>query len=361
MKHKPMLFHSKTLLFFFLSSILLFSCTKNIDPPINSSFIQAADISFLPQIEANGITFFDQNSKAADPLLILKENGINTIRLRIWKNPQTQHSSLDEVLSFTQRLRDLDLKLWLSVHYSDTWADPGKQIIPNQWNGLSHQALLDSVYQYTAKISTLLAPDIIQIGNEINNGFLHPQGNIWSNEDQFVELLSEASKAIRTNIPESKIMMHYAGTTGSFDFFEKISSVDYDAIGLSYYPIWHGKDIDALETTLFELKEHHGKEIYIAEMAYPFSLAWNDWTTNIIGSEDQLILPDFPATTEGQKSYIRHIKDRLLSIDAEGLAYWGATYVAFDGPNSTDGSSWENQALFGFNNAALKALDAFNN
>lgn len=342
---------------FFLT--LVCSCSEEKPPPTSSNLIQAVDISFLPMIESKGLTFFDKNAQAGNALSILKESGINTIRLRLWNNPANDHSSLKEVKEFADRIKTEGLKLWLSVHYSDKWADPGNQVLPVPWKDIPYAELLDSVYQMTSDITSILEPDYIQIGNEINNGFLHPHGNLWSNESQFLELLSYSSKAIRDTDAMAKIMIHYAGYSGSVGFFERLKELDYDAIGLSYYPKWHGKDMDELEETMKTLGDTYNKEILIAETAYPFTLGWNDWTTNIVGSEDQLILPEFPASTEGQRAFLQNIKDRLITIDAAGFAYWGATYVAFDGNDSTNGSPWENQALFGFNNSALKALNVF--
>ena len=204
-------------------------------------------------------------------------------------------------------------------------------------------------------------PNIIQIGNEINNGFLHPEGSRYAQPSQFLELLSGGIQAVRDHSTgEIKIMLHYAGHQGSDVFFKRVKDLDYDIIGLSYYPIWHGKSLTQLEQSLIQLETLYGKAIMIAETAYPFTLGWNDWTNNSVGLEDQLILPDYPATPQGQKDFVLQLKTMMIDLEGGiGLSYWGAELIAWNGEESTAGSPWENQALFDFNNQALPALDVF--
>ena len=155
-------------------------------------------------------------------------------------------------------------------------------------------------------------------------------------------------------------MIHYAGIgSGATWFFNKMSSINYDYIGLSYYPVWHGKNLSDLNTTITTLGQTHNKKVIIAETAYPFTLNWNDWTNNIVGQNDQLI-PTYPASNDGQKNFILAIKN-LVKQNSKGLGfcYWGAEWIAFRGPTATNGSSWENQALWDFNNNALPVMDAF--
>jgi arabinogalactan endo-1,4-beta-galactosidase len=137
--------------------------------------------------------------------------------------------------------------------------------------------------------------------------------------------------------------------------------LDYDIIGISYYPIWHGKSLTELELQLNNLSQTFEKEIVIAETAYPFTLDWNDWTTNIVGSENQIITPDFPANPTGQHDFILQI-NKLSTHNLErgiGFCYWGGELVSWYGNQATNGSAWENQALLDFNNKALPVLDAF--
>lgn len=358
----------KNILLILVVSCTLFSCastdspepTPEPTPVANYDFIRAADISYLPLIESEGTTY-KHNGIAENALTTLKNAGCNTVRIRLWNNPSDSHSGLTEVKALAIRAKQAGFKVWLTVHYSDTWADPGNQTTPIAWQSLSFNNLKTAVANYTSTILTEIQPDIIQIGNEINSGLLWPQGNLITNESQCLELLSVASATIRNQSPNTKIMLHYAGIgSGATWFFNKVSSINYDYIGLSYYPIWHGKVLADVTSTINSLSQTHNKKVLIAETAYPFTLNWNDWTNNILGANDQLIT-NFPATNDGQKNYLLAIKSLLKqTTNGIGFCYWGGEWVAFRGPQATNGSSWENQALWDFNNNALPVMDAFN-
>ena len=326
----------------------------------NLAFISAVDISKYPEISNTNQIFYDLDENQKDFLTILKEKGINTIRLRLWVNPVNEHSGFNEVKQFSQSLKTHGFKTWLTLHYSDSWADPGQQNPPSQWQGISFSALKDSVYNYTKKVMQEMQPDYIQIGNEINTGILHPYGDLATNHQNFIELVQQGSLAVRERSMDCKIILHYAGIEHADWFFTQVNQIDYDIIGLSYYPIWHGKSLTALNTRMQELSNIHNKKILIAETAYPFTLEWNDWTNNIVGLDEQLILPEYPATPEGQRNFIRQIKTLTKELEnGIGFCYWGAELIAWKGNQSTDASPWENQALFDFNNKALSVLNEF--
>ena len=262
---------------------------------------------------------------------------------------------------FSGLLKSLGFKIWITPHFSDTWAHPGQQQIPGSWESMSFDELKTQIYSYTNQIMSQMEPDYIQIGNEINTGILFPSGDIQNNSIQFIELLNQGVNAVRSNSNITKIILHFAGYDGSQWFFNLVNQVDYDIIGISYYPIWHGKSLDELQLELTALSDNFEKEILIAETAYPFTLGWNDWTNNIVGLEEQLILPDYPATPNGQQSFIRDLKSLIFDINnGIGFCYWGAELIAWDGENSENGSVWENQALFDFENKELPVLEEFN-
>jgi arabinogalactan endo-1,4-beta-galactosidase len=338
----------------------LISCSREEETkPIETSFINAADLSSVPEIESYAVDFYNFDGEKEDILITLKNAGINTVRLRIWNNPPEGHCNLKEVTLFSRRIRSLGMKVWLTVHYSDTWADPASQAPPEAWQGIPFNSLKDSVYNFTTRIMTEIHPEYIQIGNEVNNGFLFPYGDRYKNEKQFIELLETGIKAVKEH-GKAVIFIHYAGIKGSDEFFETIKDINYDMIGLSYYPIWHGKDLQLLGNTLNELSKKNNKKIVIAETSYPFTLQWNDLTHNVVGMEEQLILPEFPATPEGQRDFLKKIKSIVRSVPyGSGLCYWGGELVAFKGPDSQNGSSWENQALYDFNNKALPVIKVF--
>ena len=347
--------------------LILISCRKedvNDSSTVtgNQEFINAVDISRYPEISNSNPTFFDLEGNQNDFLTILKDNGVNTVRLRLWVNPSDEHSGFEEVKQLSQTLKNNGFKVWLTLHYSDTWADPGHQETPSNWSGLSFNNLKDSLYNYTQKVINEIIPNYIQIGNEINNGILHPTGDISTNYQNFISLIQEGCSAVRENSDDCKIIIHFAGIENSDLFFSQLSSINYDIIGLSYYPIWHGKSLNNLKTTMQYLSDSYNKQIVIAETAYPFTLEWNDWTNNIVGSDDQLILPEYPATDEGQRKFIMDLKTITQELEKGiGFCYWGAELIAWKGDQSTDASPWENQALFNFDNEALPVLSVFQN
>lgn len=342
--------------------MIFIGCNKEypIKPNINSTiFIKGVDASFLPEIRTTNISFYNAETIKEDMLLTLKNAGVNTIRLRIWNNPTNRHSNLTEAKTFAEEIKQLNMKVWVTVHYSDTWADPGAQTKPLTWQNINFSQLKDSVYYFTKNIVQQINPDYIQIGNEINNGLLWPDGST-NNLNQMVELLQSGAKAIRNVNTSSKIMIHHAGYKNAEWFFNQIKSVDYDFIGISYYPTWHGKSLDTLQLQLNILNTNFNKPTIIAETSYPFTFGYNDWTNNIIGDSGQ-ILPQFNATESGQKAYLQSILNiSKLAENCLGFCYWGADYVSFKGPEAKNGSSYENQAFWNFNNKALPVLQVYN-
>lgn len=351
-------------LLFILFSVSILSCSSDnsseTEPPVvEDEIIRGADMSFLPLAESEGAVYKHDN-QPENAITTLKNAGCNAIRIRLWQNPSDGHSGLAEVKAFAQRIKAANMKVWLTVHYSDTWADPANQTKPVAWQSLNFTALKTAVTDYTNQVMTEINPDIIQIGNETNDGMLWPEGRLSTNESQYLELAAAASSAIRSKSTTTKIMLHHAGISGSDWFFSKVATIDYDYIGLSYYPIWHGTSLVALQNTMNTLGHLYNKKVLIAETAYPFTFGYNDYTNNIIGMQNQ-ILPAFPATEAGQKGFLSAIKNVInQSSHGIGFCYWGSEWIAFRGPTATNGSTWENQALWDFNNNSLPVLDVFN-
>ena len=351
-----------------LSIVLVFACRKKTIPPITppiitiveDTFIRGADLSFLPEIEQTGTQFYNIDSVGGNVLSIMQSAGCNTVRIRLWVNPGNTHSSFDEVSELAKRVKQNKMKVWLDFHYSDTWADPGHQALPGAWNGLSVAVLLDSVYTYTKRVMSAIQPEYVQIGNEINGGLLWNIGSI-NNQSNFIDLLKAGSKACRDALPASKIIIHFAGLNNSEWFYTLLQTnkLDYDIMGLSYYPIWHGRNLDTLEQSLKRLTSLTGKKVVIAETSYPFTLGWNDYTNNIIGDTSQIV-SNYEPTSVGQLNFLKKIRSILEQNKlGMGFCYWGCEWVAFKGPVSTTGSSWENQAVFNFNRRALPVMQAF--
>lgn len=326
-------------------------------PTSKTTLLRGTDFSQLPKIEQQGFIFYTQDSTAIDPLLLLKDKGINCIRLKVWNNP-TGDASLNELMPLVQRIKNHELLLMLTLHYSNSWSDPGQQVIPSQWSNLSQAVLLDSVYSFTRNVIELLEPDYVQIGNEINHGFMHPAG-LRNGNGNFQHLLQAGVSAVKSVDTSITTLIHFAGYTNAQALFQTIDTIDFDAVGLSYYPMWHGKNLSDLETACFDLRDDLGRPVFLLETSYPFTLDWADWTNNHIGSTDQII-DDFPPTRHGQAAFIaamRQISDSL----GTGLVYWGGELVPYMGPQSQQGSPYENQALFNFNGVELPVISALGN
>jgi arabinogalactan endo-1,4-beta-galactosidase len=241
-----------------LKIILSLILILNIFLKSQSEFIKGVDVSTLLQIEDNG-GLFKENGLSKDPLQIFKDHGINYVRLKLWHTPTANYNNQQKVLIAAQRIKSKGLKFLLDFHYSDWWADPGNQTKPATWNGLPFQSLKDSVYEYTKNVITTLKtynllPDMVQIGNEIICGMLWKDGRIcdqyntpqqWNN---FASLVKEGILGVNEsiNVNDSvKIMIHIdrgGDNVGARWFYDGLiaQNVEFDVIGLSFYPWWHG-------------------------------------------------------------------------------------------------------------------------
>ena len=239
-----------------------------------------ADISFLPELEAKGMKFSDKGIEK-DALLILKEHGFNYIRLRIFNDPARDSGyspkkgfcDLTNTLKMAKRVKEAGMKFLLDFHYSDYWADPGKQTKPAAWRNLSLEDLKKAVYDYTKNVIQQLkeqgtTPDMVQIGNEINHGIVWPDGNV-SNIDGLAQLFNAGVAATKAIDPSITIMLHVAlgGQNDESVFFLDnmiARGVYFDVIGESYYPKWHGT-LDDLRNNLNDLVRRFNKDVIVVE------------------------------------------------------------------------------------------------
>jgi len=340
----------------------------------SSAFIKGADVSFIPQIEDFG-GVYKENDIPQDPLKILKDHGFNYIRLKLWHTPTENYNNLEKILYMAKRIKDRDLKFLLNFHYSDTWADPGKQYKPAAWEGLAFNVLKDSIYIYTKTVMQALnaqqtLPDMVQIGNEITSGMLWNDGHVGGSYDtpqqweNLGELISAGIQGVRESCDAGdsvRIMIHIdrGGDNGGCRwFFNNLESqnVEYDIIGLSFYPWWHGT-LGQLRTNLNDLALRYGKEIVVAETAYPWTLQCYDSVNNIVGGSNDL-LSGYPATVAGQKNFLRDLLKIIHNVPNQkglGLFYWAPEYISVE----PIGSPWENNALFGFDGSVLSSMDVF--
>ena len=330
-----------------------------------------ADLSTLPRAESAGAVFREAGV-ARDPLQLLRDNHVSLIRLRLWHTPAEPWQGLDSVIAFASRLSAQGFDLLLDLHYSDTWADPEHQLAPAAWSGLSFETLRDFVYAYTTAVLRRFdqagaRPALVQVGNEIDAGLLWPQGHLesWSDAAQWLrilQLLSAGLSAVRNAFPGQTpplTLLHLS--RGGDDSFCRayldlllLRGIVFDAVGLSYYPIWHG-NIGGLEQNLHALAARYNRDVYVLETAYPFTLDAQDSTHNVWGDPGQL-LPGYSATPQGQRDFLRDVTSAVASVPgARGKAvlYWEPCWISAP----SFGSPWENAALFDFSGNALPALN----
>lgn len=354
----------------FMNGIPLAVAQDSSDEP----FILGADVSFYEQLDEAGAVYSD-NGVDGDLLEILKDHGVNTIRLRLWHTPEEPWNSLEQTLIAAQKVHAAGFDLLLDFHYSDTWADPGKQIKPAAWAGAPFEILTDSVRAYTRTVLNRFklqgtTPAYVQIGNEISVGMLWDDGKVGGSFDtpaqwsKLATLLNAAIESVHEVFSDDEvpgIILHtdHGGNLAAASwFFGHIQDegVPYDIIGLSYYPFWHGSLSD-LQRTLSGVVDRFDKPVLLLETAYPWTLGWFDNVNNIIGLPEH-VLPGYEATPQGQYSFLKDVIESVEEVASGkglGLVYWAPEYMAVPGV----GSPWENMTLFDENGAALPGLEAF--
>ncbi|MDT0323595.1 glycoside hydrolase family 53 protein [Streptomyces millisiae] len=331
--------------------------------------IQGVDLSSVPKGEARGAVFRYANGTAGDPVRILQEGGANYVRLKVWVNSPDGYHGKPQILAMARRAQALGMRTLIDFHYSDSWADPGQQTKPAAWQNLSSGALEQAVYNHTYDILDGLRAQgtpaaMAQIGNEINGGMLWPDGR-YTNWPQLGRLLTAGVRAARAASPGIQIALHLAeggNNAGTVWWFDNAlaQGVSFDVIALSFYGYWHGT-LDDLQFNLNDVSARYGKDVLVAETAYPFRTDSKDSHPQIITAREPVA--GLPAIPEGQLQWMRSITtvvSRVPNNRGLGVFYWEPAWTAVPGngwdpydPNS--GNAWENQALFDYDNRALPA------
>lgn len=319
-----------------------------------AQYIVGADTSYVKQAQDAG-TVFKDNGVPTPPLQILKDHGYNWVRLRIFVHPTTLANNQEYTIASAKMAKALGYKILLDFHYSDTWADPGKQIIPTEWASLNHDQLVDKVFTYTR--DTIAAfreagvlPDMVQIGNEITRGMLRPDGQLPDNWKNFTDLLKAGINGVDAghgNQPRPLIMIHIdrgGDWPRTKDFFDHLLAYDvrFDIIGQSYHPWWQGS-LDDLRNNLYWTAITYHKPIVLAEVSYP----WKPF-------DKQNDHPPFPLTPQGQADWLRAL-NQVVEQTPEHLGaglFWWEPAIRLTQP-------LHGRDLFDDNGNALPAMDAF--
>ena len=331
-------------------------------------FIKGMDVSTLPEETALGAKYYDEG-KEGDALEILKKYGANSLRIRLWNDPYSEDgkpygagtSDFTKLVALASAGKKLGYSYLLDLHYSDFWADPGKQFPPKEWAYADANALEKYVYDYTKdvllKLKRLdLLPEMVQVGNEITNGLMWPHGK-WDNVDNIARFISAGIRAVREISPDSRVMLHLdcggnnARCREWFDAYVQRGE-DFDVIGLSYYPFWHGTYLD-LQHSMEKLIADYGKPIILAETAY----AWRQSENGFIDAR-QIEIGGLPASPEGQLrelETVMHLTAALPDKLGRGIYYWEPLCV----PKAEHGGWSENMGLLDEKGCAMQGFLAY--
>ncbi|WP_221184250.1 glycoside hydrolase family 53 protein [Kineococcus radiotolerans] len=342
--------------------------------------MRGADLSFLRQSEAAGARYADARGKVQPAEKLLRAHGANWVRLRVWVDPPTGYSDNAAALELALRAKRAGMKVLIDLHYSDFWADPAHQTTPAAWAGQDLPTLAATVRAYTAHtLRTLHAAgarvDMVQVGNEVTAGMLWPLGQIYrpgqpDDWTGFTTLLKAGIAGVRDVHPRPKdvpVMVHIdrgGDNGGSRWFYDHVltAGVEFEIIGQSYYPFWHGSLHD-LQANFNDLAARYGKDLVLVETAYPWTLQNGDDLENLIRERSQL--PDaerFPATPAGQAAYFKALREVLLAVPhRRGLGFfaWEPAWLPGVGWEPGAGNPNDNLTMFDHDGRALPALNAF--
>lgn len=364
---------------------------------MTTDFIKGMDLSSLREEEECGAKFYDHGQEG-DVIDILKRYGMNAVRLRLWNNPYDENGNpygggnndLEYTLSLAKRVKEKELDFLLCLHYSDFWADPGKQIKPKAWKEMSVAQLEEAVYQYTKDMLTHLdkedaLPTLIQIGNELSNGMLWPDGEV-PHYDNIVRFVNAGIRATKEVCPDIPIMIHLDNGGNNelyrrwFDHYFACGGADFDIIGLSYYPFWHGT-IEDLYANMSDIAKRYQKDLIVTEVSMGFTM--EDYRDREKAPMDELKgMATRPAlveklnhdmTKEGQCEFMREFLTALKNVPdgrCKGFFYWEPAWIPVPGSGWATkaslaymddpgpcGNEWANQALFDYDGNVLPALE----
>ena len=365
-------------------------------------FIFGMDASAVPSLEASGVKYYNYEGQEQDVFQTLAEAGVNYIRVRVWNNPYDANGNgfgggncdIDNAVEIGKRATKYGMKLLVDFHYSDFWADPGKQMVPLAWKDMEIEEKTEALYQFTKECLQKLQDaevdvGMVQVGNETNGTFCGEK--TWFNMQY---LFSAGSKAIREVYPEALVAIHFANPEKASNYATYASklayyAVDYDVFASSYYPYWHGT-LENLSQVLTNINQTYGKKVMVIETSYAYTTADTDFHANTI-SDGGSITKTHPFTIQGQANAVRDVIECVANIPGGiGVCYWEGTWITV-GQNSWEenhakweqfGSGWaasyaaaydpddagkwpggcavDNQAMFGPNGHPLQSLRIFN-
>ena len=348
-----------------LAIVFLTACKPEAES--DASFYFGVDLSYVNEMDDCGAVYLE-NREPRDAFQLFSDHGANLVRARLWHNPEwTEYSNLADIERTFRRARDAGMSTLLDFHYSDDWADPGKQWIPAAWKELVEDELPEALYQYTYNVLIALhevdlMPAFVQVGNETNAGMLKSHMELdWPRD---AELFKAGIRAVRDVAAETrthpKIILHIAQPENAEWWFREAREngiTDFDIIGLSYYPQWSTFSVSEVGPQVAYLRQEFDKNVMIVETAYPWTLRYvTETADNILNRGVQ----DYPISIDGQRQYMIDLTQNLISNGGLGIVYWEPAWVSTDcSTRWGQGSHWENATFFDFlnNNEVHQGID----
>jgi len=323
-------------------------------------FILGMDASCVPALGAGGVRYFDHEGVEKSVYEILSENGINYIRVRVWNDPFDAEGNgygggncdIENAVIVGKAATEHGMKLLVDFHYSDFWADPGKQMVPKAWKGMAIEEKCEALYQYTKDSLQKLVDagvdvGMVQIGNETNGALCGESSSAVGGWKRIMELMSAGSKAVREVCPDALVAVHFANPEKAdsyvsygknLDYYQ----VDYDVFASSYYPFWHGT-LENLASVLSNIAETYGKKVMVAETSYAFTAEDTDFYGNTIGDGGGIV-KNYPFTQQGQANLVRDVIDTVANKTTNGIGvfYWEGTWISAGGETYEENAAlWE--------------------
>jgi arabinogalactan endo-1,4-beta-galactosidase len=328
-----------------------------------------ADLSYVNEMEACGAKY-DYKGET-DAYKIFAQSGHNLVRVRIWNDARwTPYSNVPDVEKTIAAAKAQGQKVLLDFHYSDDWADGGKQLVPAAWANMTEDQQAQALYQYT--LDTLnalkakgLMPEMVQVGNETNGEILRtqPEEHVPINWERNAKLFDAGIKAVHDASADSstkpEIMLHIAQPENVEPWFDAATAAGvtgYDIIGMSYYSRWSKEDMNGLAETIRRVHSKFSKDVVVVETGYAFTDDYNDSARNLLGSE--YALKAYPVSIAGQAKYMHDLMQQTLDAGGIGVVYWEPAWVSTKCRTRwAQGSDWENAAFFDYKGKALPALE----
>ena len=306
-------------------------------PPSTHVFAKGADISWLTQMESSGRKFYNSAGTEMECMALMKSLGMNTVRLRVWVNPTPAWNNSADVVAKAARAKALGLRIMIDFHYSDSWADPGKQTKPAAWAGQDITGLKNSVAAHTTTVlndlkNNGITPEWVQVGNETNNGMLWPEGRASTSMNSFAQLVNAGYDAVKAVFPTAKVIVHVSNGWDSSLFrwmFDGLTAnvTKYDVIGMSLYPSatnWSTFNSQCL-ANMNDMVARYGKEVMVVEVGMPWDNA------------------------DACKSFLSDLITKTISVTANkglGVLYWE--------PQAYNG--WQAYTLGAFDNSGKPTI-----